>query len=398
MNKPLAYLNTARKIIQKFTSVLFDLFLVLGSYLISKDAKTLVFTSHDGTKFVGNPKFLYYYFRHKYKVVWITCNRALCANLKRRGINAVHTFSPEGIRAVLKARWIIVDNFLNGAFATSCIACFGRFKILQTWHGAGYKVSGVLDPNARKTFFARLTTHLYIKSFDLVLATSPLNVEYLRKEFRGARIALTGYPRNDCLFNRNMSGIDLENILPREGIKRIIMYAPTFRENQMFNPFTNEFLNEMNQWLRNTRSILLIKKHPYDQALHLPSGYSNIIDISDKIDDIQELLIYVDVLITDYSSVATDYVLLDRPMIFYVFDYDDYKKNCRPLFLDIHEGLPGPFAYNQEDVLQLLRDLSWFNDSTYRKRYREFRDRFHYFVDGNSCKRVEELLFECKSP
>jgi len=364
----------------------------MGSYLVPKDRDLLVFTSSDGTKFRGNPKYLYKYFLGKKKVVWITRSRDLDLALKGKGLVSAHTYSLEGMKATLRAGWIVVDDSFRGPFATGLLSILGRFRILQTWHGAGLKTSGLLDPNMFKNALSGFTTQIWIRSFDVILATSQMNAEFLRKEFRSDRIAVTGYPRNDCLFDRNLIDVDFKKSFSLDRFSNIILYAPTFRDSQQFCPFSEEFLHELNEWLTSKNYILIVKRHPYDRV-RMEIKLSNIVDLSDEIEDVQEILCDVDVLITDYSSIATDFVLLDRPVIFYLCDHEEYLKTCRPLLADIDEGLPGPFAFTEEELLALLKDLRWFSDPLYKKRYYEFRDRFHHFVDGNSCRRVEELLF-----
>ena len=101
---------------------------------------------------------------------------------------------------------------------------------------------------------------------------------------------------------------------------------------------------------------------------------------------------FTDVLITDYSSIAVDFCLTNRPIIFYIYDYNEYISKCRTLYCDIRNVAPRPFAYTQEELFSFLRDMSWYYDPKYRTKYEKFKEMFHKYKDGNSCERVENLL------
>lgn len=120
------------------------------------------------------------------------------------------------------------------------------------------------------------------------------------------------------------------------------------------------------------------------------SGYSNIADITDKSMDIQELLMDTDLLITDYSSTYIDYLLLDRPMVFYDFDYQDYLRTDREMYYDYDEVTPG---YKAETFGQLLDelDLIFQGEDQWREERRRVRDLF-YCAQGQ--KAVGRKLLE----
>lgn len=383
-----------RKLIRFLVGCIFDSFLVTLSYLIPKDKNLYLFTSHDGDKFKGNPRYLYKYFQDKKKVVWITNNKKLKNELLNLGINAVYTFSARGIWSTLRAKYIIVDSSILGPFALGFLAFLGNFRIIQTWHGTGWKNTGLLDPNCA-TKMARLYSKAIFKSFYLMLASSEMDQEQFRKSFGTDKVVITGLPRNDVFFNNKLRFRDYKTELKLYQYKKVILYAPTFRETQDANPFDIDFLQKIDDWLERKNYILLIKKHPYDKSLKVGSNYRRIWDVTEKVDDIQELLICSDILISDYSSVVTDFVITNRPIIFYMYDLEKYVKNCRSFYYNIYEILPGPFAYNQEELFTLLKDMSWFDDPDYKIKYERFRDMFHKYKDGKSCERVEKILMEC---
>ena len=99
-----------------------------------------------------------------------------------------------------------------------------------------------------------------------------------------------GYPRNDLFFNPKLLFTDVGQKLHLKDYKTVILYAPTFRDKyQDVSPFSPEGLHNINTFLHQNNSLLVIKKHPLEQNISIPSGLSNIIDVSDQNMDIQEL-------------------------------------------------------------------------------------------------------------
>jgi CDP-glycerol glycerophosphotransferase len=93
------------------------------------------------------------------------------------------------------------------------------------------------------------------------------------------------------------------------------------------------------------------------------------------------------VLVTDYSSVFFDYANLNRPIIFYMYDFETYANNMRGFYVDVEE-LPGPIVYTDEELLQALKSTDENIPSTYIDRYRRFSERFNYLDDGRAGQRV----------
>jgi CDP-glycerol glycerophosphotransferase (TagB/SpsB family) len=179
-------------------------------------------------------------------------------------------------------------------------------------------------------------------SFDIILASGESDKEQFKKSFKIENVVVTGLPRNDIFFNSDLLLNDYKTKLSIRNFRKVIVYAPTFRENQNFRPFDIDFLRMMDRWLIENNYVLLIKRHPSDNFLRIDSCLNNIVDVTGKVEDVQELLVCTDILITDYSSIATDFILTCRPMIFYVYDYEDYIIKNRSLYRDMKDSIPGP--------------------------------------------------------
>ena len=117
----------------------------------------------------------------------------------------------------------------------------------------------------------------------------------------------------------------------------------------------------------------------------------SIIDVT-AYPDINELLMAVDLLITDYSSVFFDYGILRRPVIFYMYDLDFYRDELRGFYLGLDE-LPGPITQTQEELEKLiLEHQEWSSSEQYQEMYDHFIKRFAPYEDGHSTDRVIEIV------
>ena len=137
----------------------------------------------------------------------------------------------------------------------------------------------------------------------------------------------------------------------------------------------------------------MVKKHGLDEELGI-SNFSNIIDVSDNVRDIQELLCHIDVLISDYSSVVFDFVLMEKPIIFYCHDFEEYSKTW-DMYYSYFENLPGPFAKNENELIHCINNIEKsFNENEYKEKYISFKNQFNRYNDGDSCKRLLNYLLK----
>lgn len=211
---------------------------------------------------------------------------------------------------------------------------------------------------------------------------------------------LTGYPRNDFLLKQEKS----QELISKHPFldKRVILYAPTWRElNQatVFFPFSDYNPKELNNFLQEQDSYLLIRAHK-EELLKSNTGYNSNFESCDRIlyagndifPDVSELLIYTDILITDYSSIYIDYLLLNRPIIFFCHDLEQYSATNGLLF-DYDSVTPGDKVFTQKEFLDSLKKYIDDPSVDYDKRMK-IREQFHYFVDNGASKRIYQKIKE----
>ena len=171
--------------------------------------------------------------------------------------------------------------------------------------------------------------------------------------------------------------------------KKVILYAPTWRDNQHQSGIGYTYKTEVDfeklQKELGQDYIILFRAHYLVANEFNFEKYKGFIYDVSKIDDINELYIISDILITDYSSVFFDYANLKRPIIFYMYDFEQYKNNIRGFYIDLKE-LPGSITKTEDELIKEIKKMN--NNFKYNKIYEEFNKKYNYLDDGKATERV----------
>ena len=319
--------------------------------------------------------------------------------------SVIDTSTIEGIRKVLACKvW-----FTSTAPPLYGVGFRKKYRIINLWHGVPLKKIGMKQEN-----LGRLTKlyykYLFADNYEAVVTTSEELIPVMSRSFlvEPERVKVWGQPRNDKLFQKMDAGEQMKNIFRGERLPeftRLLLYAPTFRdhgETKVF-PFP-EFegagreaaLKRLQEFLEKHQSMLCIRMHLYEKegyewlrALDHPGSRIRFLN-EDRVEDIMEVLAMFDLLITDYSSVFFDYANLRRPILFFMYDYEQYKHEMRDFYFDIHM-LPGPVLMDQEEVLKTLKNLPDVVDK-YEKKYVEFNNVFNPHREQCSEKYLREWM------
>jgi CDP-glycerol glycerophosphotransferase len=135
----------------------------------------------------------------------------------------------------------------------------------------------------------------------------------------------------------------------------------------------------------NNEYIIIFRAHYLLQIRLILQNIMALYDLS-KIDDINELYLISDLLITDYSSLIFDYANLKKPIIFYMYDLNYYKEELRGFYLNLDE-LPGDIVSTEEEIVNILNNIDSYAEK-YNMKYLEFNKMFNYLDDGKSSERV----------
>ena len=337
-----------------------------------------------------------------YEIIWLTNSKAvktsfLTDNMKKR-TKIIYRKSIKGILKYINAKYVFltIGLYTNPNPGKKIIVNFGHGMPIKTIAGTN-KLS---SENKYNFSYMVATSELFAKK----LATSyGINEE---------KVLVVGQPKNDGLFIKG--NILSELGIKRENYKKVIMWLPTYRVSK-FNESISEggeildgisffdkySLKKFDLFLRSINSILVIKIHPLEKEREIFSEkYDNIKfilhkDIEDKHIQINELITECDGLLTDYSSVYVDYLLLDRPIGFVMDDLEAYRDNRGLLFKATREWFPGSNITSESEMREFLIDIIEERDK-YKKERSKLNDKFNTYKDGENCRRFFEKLNECK--
>lgn len=357
--------------------------------------KTVLFESSLGKRYEDSPKAIYEAMvanNEPYDYVWVSnTNEPLKVNPETKIIKRL-SFEYYKYLATSKY-WVNNQNF------PTYIKKRKATKYLQTWHGTPIKkmqhdqneVLGRDDGYLKRVTKAK-------NQWSSLISPSPYATTAFRSAFQyDGEIIEKGYPRNDIFYQSNIIQIN-ESIREKLNIpldKKVILYAPTFRDNQKKN---GKFVmkNKINFRIFERRLgkdyVLLIREHVVVASkLKIPKELKeNIIDVS-KYPSIQDLMIVSDMLITDYSSVMFDYLNTNKPIYFYCYDIDEYN-DMRGFYFDLESEAPGPIVKNSSMLFRSIKnnDLYW---QTYGGKYKDFKDKFTPLDGSDTASKVYQDFF-----
>jgi CDP-glycerol glycerophosphotransferase (TagB/SpsB family) len=394
-------LRVGEKVEIIFKSLFGWLILVPLSSLIPKRHHLVLFYSN---QFAGNIKYMYDYVHsnrdfHDAEYYFLTKNVQVFNELRKADLPVLLFPSFKACIKILRTKVLFVDN-IDWINNKRFYLFFKSFKV-QLWHGVGLKQ--IEKDIQSKRLWSQTTDFLTgrFPKYDLLLSTCDF---YSQNRFNSAfnvkKIVEFGYPRTDIFFNPPNNqiyiGTDLNVINLVKKYKgdqyRIVMYAPTFRDtggNAMEEGVVD--LQKLSENAKKHREVWVIKFHPSEKNDLEWDKMANII-IYDRKKDVYPLLPLIDLLITDYSSIFMDYLLLDKPVVFFPYDYAKYINKDRKLKFDYNWITPGPKCYNQNDLEQSVRAALAGEEPEYKKRREELTDLAFHHKDGNAARRIWEYL------
>ena len=397
-----------RKILRK-TKYLLEIVRYTYYYLFYKvDDKTIFFESFGGASASCSPKAIYNYLIENkdykdYKFIWAFKNPKKDHLIKKnKNLTIVKSKSKDYYKYLSKSKYWIVNSLLD----LSVIKKKNQIYV-QCWHGTPLKklrcditVTGSVL-NTKEEVIKR--NNLDVAKIDYFISpskystekfTSAFNLKNLNKE---NIIIEKGYPRNDKLINYTQNDInDIKEKLHIKTNTKIILYAPTFRDDEHKSGlgYTYKLNIDFDKLKKELGKdyVILFRAHYFIANSFDFNKYKDFVYNVSDYDDINDLYIISDLLITDYSSVFFDYAILKRPILFYMYDYKNYKTKLRDFYLDLKE-LPGPIIEKQEDLIKNIKQIDKvFNK--YKKYYQTFNKKFNPYEDGKSSIRVAKEIIK----
>lgn len=367
-------------------------------YFSKVDRHTIVFLSQPD--YADNSRVLSEYivangYKRQYKIFFVVHDVKYC---KCKFPDAGVEFLPDSykinelcfqtLRVLYKASWI----FSTHGIGLSRTKARKEQHIIRLWHGCSFKDRLLGDFSGKR-------------SFDYALVAGPLFVETKSYFWNVDKtyILPLGYPRYDLLLNQSENASRfIHSHKSRE--EKLVIWMPTFRndktgicnETEQISQFP--LIKSDSDWdaldieCKHNNIILLVKLHPRQRNYPIPfASLTNIrridnVDLDDAGITLYELLAQTDALISDYSSVAVDYLVVNKPISFTLDDFEAYRKLRGFVFPDPRPYMPGHHLYIIDDLFAFLKDVSSDNDR-YKSQRQEMRG-LAIHESENYCKEI----------
>lgn len=360
--------------------------------------RNLVFIeSFSGKSYSDNPKYIYQYMldhNKGYNFVWsMNEKKAIPGNPTQ-----VIRFSLSYYYYLARAKYWVNNTRMPGYLEKR-----EENVYLQTWHGTPLKKLAVdmddVQMPGTNTGKYKLNFIQESAKWDYLVSPNKYSSEIFPRAFEyNNKMLEFGYPRNDILYTKNTPGdiADLKDKMNLPVDKKIIFYAPTWRDDDFYSRGNYKFelkldLEKMQRRLGEEYIVVLRMHYLISSQLDISNFTEFAYDFS-YYEDVAELYLVSDVLITDYSSVFFDYANLKRPILFFAYDLEKYRDQLRGFYIDIEKELPGPLVKTSEEVIESVKNISTVQE-TYQKRYEAFYDRFCKWEDGNASKNIVKSVF-----
>jgi CDP-glycerol glycerophosphotransferase (TagB/SpsB family) len=331
-----------------------------------------------------------------FRAILFTANKTLYKALQKKFPGEVqYAWSLKGFFLFLQSKHVIISYGISAAPFFPYYLHEKCKHVIYLGHGIPMKRMG-LQTKAWQKYGKRYQ----MQKYSYMAACSPLE-----QVLHGAgfnidmnHVWVSGLPRNDYLLSASKD----EALIEKHPYlnQKVMLYAPTWREETQsaeFFPFKDFDSEQLDAFLEKEQAFILLRGHKEDikRADELSrfdvSKMKRVIKADqDLFPDVYELLPYVDVLLTDYSSIWIDYLLLDRPIVFIPYDLEEYKET-KGLFLDFEKNTPGYKANSYKEFETQIE--TYLNKPQEHAVWRkDIRDMYHTHQDGESSQRVYNLI------
>ena len=296
----------------------------------------------------------------------------------------IKLFTIKAFRMATSSHIFLNDNFLPLGY----MKLSDKTKVVQLWHGMGsfkkFGSSSETDSAVLKELEAAT------KNTNHILASSENIRDNYAEAFMAPRekVICIGCPQVDYFFRKHDIDAWKEELCekyPEMKGKKLVLYAPTFRgdkerDRKLLEAFDfDAFQKELGE-----EYFLMVRLHPQIQSARVPDSIANMTDYP----NVRKLLCMTDILIADYSSIAVEYSLLNRPIILYAFDKEWYLSEDRGFYFDYEKTAPGPIVENMQDLIDCIKNKHW--DIAKVERFAHLHN--DYF-DDKSAERVVDYYF-----
>jgi CDP-glycerol glycerophosphotransferase (TagB/SpsB family) len=290
----------------------------------------------------------------------------------------------KAVVCMLRSKVVLIDNYF---LMTTVLRKRTDIECIQIWHANGaFKKFGLQDITIQNHSESDMNRYKQVySSFDKIVVGSDQMAHIFQKSFgvKDEQFLKIGVPMTDIYFKKANQTSKIREQLAIDADKKILLYAPTFRDddfNRVVLPFhdkqlTNELSGEY---------VLLVKLHPVMKSRNQLADSPWIKGVSDF--PLDELLKACDILISDYSSVPFEFALLDKPILFFTYDLEEYDKK-RGLIDNYLTVIPGEACKDSKMLIEQLNDPALL-----KREVKRFSDEWNRYSDGNSTRRLLDYV------
>lgn len=400
--------------------------------------KIWIFGAWFGESYNDNSRYFYEYVTKNnpdINAVWLSRNKNVVKSLKEKGLKAYYFYDPVGIWYALRAGVAVFCVGYTADLPGFCIT--GRKKLIQLWHGSPLKKVGVQNTRPKDTnqrifpyiqnkillkFIFRIYKKLFSSSvihishfiyklelyqlYTYVVSLSPVTKKTMIDAFnipedQTEKVIITGFPRDDVFFNKAYKlSNSAKKITDKIGdIHRsggsVGFYLPTHRQEGEENMLKTiiENLKPNLKLLETEKIFLLIKLHQFHQSESNTEEMRNVIFVTEQdLDgDVYPLLPLTDFLVTDYSSIYFDYLLLDKPIIFLNYDLKKYINLERGLYYNYRQIAAGAKVESWKHLIPAIRKQ--LKTDSFKNKRVQVKKLIHTYTTGDSSKRIAEKIY-----
>ena len=301
---------------------------------------------------------------------WVTSDKKLQQELTEQGFLVIDRSTIKGMWTIARAKVVFFSCFIS---EVSFWLTSGA-KAVNLWHGLPLKKIefDIKSGEYARKYSSEINLHklgwllfnpVSFRRPDMMFSPAPVFTPIFKRAFRlsSGTVVPSGSPRTDIFFDKSLSSQHLDTypdiVTAKNEKRKTFLYMPTFRDvgGDFFASAGFDF-NLLNEKMAEIKGIFYIKVHPNASLdSFCLDGYDNIKVVPASADP-YPLMSYVDVLVTDYSSIYIDFLLLDKPIIFFAFDLPHYLATCRDMYFDYEEVTPGKKALNFSELIKSIDD------------------------------------------
>ena len=359
--------------------------------LLPKSKKKIVMES--GPEFSDNAKALYDYLKktrpEKYKYIWLVDHPEKFKKLEIKDTIFLNVNKPVSLKYIFH---IATSYYLFSGNREIRWVDLNKQKVVNLTHGLPFKSSKGLLP----------ADH----TFNYILSSSENISPYMANEFQTdvTKCFISGMPRNDIMFKKDKNVSELI-----KNYDKFIIWLPTYKKHKDVSElnyknnketvplFKNSDLKELNKTLKENNTLLILKFHPAEDLSDFKDEeYSHLKlwkneELIKRDISLYSLLGQSDALITDYSSVYADYLLMDKPVAFIQDNIETFLNERGFVFENIEEYIAGEKIKNKDEMIIFIKDIAK-NKDKYKKERRKIKNFYHKYQEGNSCEIITKIF------